>query len=373
MGASRIRYERVGCGLRIDDGTLLLYRLFDVADDIDLAAVERLLAGAGERLRLSGERPGFLDLPDPPLSVDLGPRDIDLGGAAPVRAAAAARLFAHGVVSVRYEVPLPAGNDAALLAGLVRGAADSAALERAARAEAESLAERIAPALDAPHASPVFETYAILFARAVDGSAEAVAGEELARILLGEPPEVSLSAKTVEEVTRHRFAYTRSDLCVLDWDAALVVEPSGDRSVADVLELAAAQLLEFRYYDALFEEELLRVTALLGRPRAALAWLFVGRYSRVTRRVQHMVVESAEFVERVENAVRVVGDLYLSRLYRAAVERFRIPVWEAGVLRRQHAAAQVAELLRSEANTALAHILEASILGLIVLEIVLAL
>ena len=56
----------------------------------------------------------------------------------------------------------------------------------------------------------------------------------------------------------------------------------------------------------------------------------------------------------------------------AAVERFRIPAWQADVLRRGTAALQVAGLLRDEASKSLAHLLEGSIVALIVLEIVLA-
>ncbi|HEU4396018.1 MAG TPA: hypothetical protein VFS92_10670, partial [Planctomycetota bacterium] len=222
--------------------------------------------------------------------------------------------------------------------------------------------------------SPIFETYSVVFARALEEGASPAAldGPDLARVLLGEAEGTTLSDLAVRDVTAKRFAYTVGDCCVFDWDAAFVLEPSGDRSVADVLEMATAQLLEFRYYDALFEGELLRMTALLRRPRAATAWLFVGRYGRVARRLQEMVLETTEFVERVENAVRVVGDLYLARLHRAAVERFRIPAWEAGVLRRQRAASEVATMLRDEAQAALGHALEATIVALILLEIGLA-
>ncbi len=359
---------------RVEDGVLLLYRLFDVADDIDLARAERLLAGEGERLRLTGERTGFLDLPDRPLSVALGPRAVPLEGSGPVPAAAHVRLFAHGVASVRYEVPLPAPADAAAIAALVKAAADSAALERDARREAHALADRLSSALSDPHESPIFETYAVVFARRLEsgGVAADAEGSDLARVLLGEPPSTAVSPQTVADVTRHRFSWTEADLCVLDWDAAFVVEPGGDRAVADVLEVVSAQLLEFRYYDDLSERELVRGAETLSRRRRGVPWPFSTRQGRDLRRLQNLVVESVEFTESVENAVRVVGDLYLARIYRAAVERFRIPVWQAGVARRQEAAVQVAGLLASEASAARGHLLEATILALIVLEILLA-
>jgi hypothetical protein len=370
----------VGCGARtvtpfprIADGRLLLYRLFDVADDIDLATAETASRGEGERLRLKGEREGFLDWPDRPLSVALGPRRLDLSDGRSLAAEAHVRLFAHGVASVRYEVPLAGGTDARSLAALVGACAEDPVVARDARREAEEVCRRLAPALAAPHASDVFETYAVVLARSLEGGGPAdVDGHDLACVLLGERTDLELSPQTVTDVTGRRFAYTTHDLCVLDWDTAFVVEPAGDRSVADVLEVASAQLLEFRYYDALFEGEMLNVAEELSRPRAGLAWLFFGRYGRVARRVQNLVVETTGFVERVENAVRVVGDLYLARVYRAAVERFRIPAWLADVERRKHTAAQVATMLRTEAGGMLGHVLEGTIVLLIVLEILLA-
>jgi hypothetical protein len=357
----------------VAEGILLVYRLFEVGEDLDLARAETLLRGEGERLRLAPLRDGLLDLPDPPLTVPVGRRPFS--AAAGAEAEVRVRLYAHGVASVRYEVPIPAGAGAAELAAMVKGASEDAGLVPAAREEVRAVAARIAPAVRGPLDSPLHETYAVVQVRSFEGGAALPADPwpDVARVLVGEPPSTDLAPATVEHLTRRRFSWTSGDLCVIDWDAAFVVEPSGDRAVADVLEVAAAQLLEFRYYDALFEAEMIRVTELLGRPRASLAWLSVGRYAEVTRRVQHLVVESAEFVERVENAVRVVGDLYLARVYRAAVERFRVPAWEADVLRRQATAAQVAGLLRSEANAALGHVLEGSIIALIVLEIGMAL
>jgi hypothetical protein len=357
----------------VAEGTLLFYRFFDLAEGIDLARAEAMLAGSAARLRLAGERQGFLDLPDRPLTIDLGPREVALEDGTALRGTAFVRLFSMGAAGVRYEVPIPAGAGPEVLSGRIRSAADSAALEGAARAEAEALRRRLAPALDGSHSSPLFETYAIVFARGLrGGDAGAVDGPDLARVLLGEPPGTVLSPRTVADVTRRRFSYEADDLCVLDWDAAFVVEPSGDRSIPDVLELASAQLLELRWYDDLFERELLEVAGVLGRPPGLRALLGLRRARSLALRLQHRVLDSVEFVARVENAVRVVGDLYLARVYRGALERLRVDEWKGGVLRHQGVAASVAALLHDEAHSALGHLLEFTIVLLIVLEIVLA-
>ena len=43
------------------------------------------------------------------------------------------------------------------------------------------------------------------------------------------------------------------------------------------------------------------------------------------RRTAALLVDMSEMVERVENAVKIVGDFYLARLYQAALRRFRLP------------------------------------------------
>jgi hypothetical protein len=302
----------------VEKGRLFAYRLFDVAESIDLGRAEALFAGEAARVRPMREVPRFLALAEMPLVVPLGTREMTFDDGQTLTFAAKIQLYTLGVVSLRYTV---------LFIEKFRDAPDLAALGES---------------------------------------------REAAQILLGEP-DAALAAETVRDSTKQHFRYSANDLCVIDWDTALVVEPGGGLEVVAVVELALMQLLEFRYYDALFERELLRVYPLIEEPRQRFWWLFAGKYTDLTRRVQHLVVESAEFVERAENAVKVIGDFYLARVYRAALERFRVPEWEASVVRRAELASDVAGLLRTEAQGTLGIVLEASIVLLILFEIVWAL
>ena len=40
-----------------------------------------------------------------------------------------------------------------------------------------------------------------------------------------------------------KFSYYTNDCTVLSWDSALIIEPSGEPEIADILEFAHAQLL----------------------------------------------------------------------------------------------------------------------------------
>jgi hypothetical protein len=76
--------------------------------------------------------------------------------------------------------------------------------------------------------------------------------------------------------------------------------------------------------------------------------------------------------ERLENAVKIIGDFYLARLYQGAVRRFRLPAWQDAVLRKQRLLAGVHQLLNDAADTRRAELLELTIILLILWEVLYA-
>lgn len=362
-----------GDPLHFEGATLILYRIIDVADDIDLDRAESLLAGAATRLKLSRERSEYLEIPHAPLTVQLGPRELHGSSGRAYSFEAHARLFSFGALSIRWELALPGRVDSVDLARLVQDFEGAKDLERVARAEAERLCERVGPALDTKHAWEGIETYAVVFARSlgpVAPASSAGADPRIAKILLAEASSDPLSAEEVRDATQHRFSYRENDLCVIDWNAAVVVEPDGSRDIPDILEFATAQLLEFRFYDDLVDREMESLYALLARPHEPWFWWFGGRYRRLGRQLNRRLLETVEFVERVDNSLKVIADSYLARVYHAALGCFRVPMWLAGVNRKQDLTRQVAEVLSGESQAYTGQLLEIIIIILIFYEII---
>ena len=77
-------------------------------------------------------------------------------------------------------------------------------------------------------------------------------------------------------------------------------------------------------------------------------------------------------IERLENAVKIIGDFYLARLYRSALRRFRLPAWQQTVLRKQKLLAEVNGLLNDAADVRRSELLELTIILLILWEILYA-
>ena len=360
---------------RVADGAVLVYRLFDVADAIDLVAAEKAVAAPKSRLRLAGGQSGSaLELPQPPLHLRLGPREVPLASGAR-RAEASARVFEYGVVSVRYQLPIAPGTSLAELVPLAEElfVDPTPGIDLAARREAEELSRAFGPAAERPHAWEGLESYQVFFVRGFEEEpvrAEALLAEApIPELLLGETSPTPLSRAEREDVLGYRFTYLEDDLAVLHWNSALVVEPSGVEDIPDLLELATAHLLELRYYDALLDRELSRIYDEIEGGGSPIANIFTRRYRRLQRETAALLLELSEMIERLENAVKIVGDFYLARLYQSAVRRFRLPAWQDTVLRKQKLVADVNDLTGDAADTSRSELLEVAVILLILFEI----
>jgi hypothetical protein len=370
---------------RVEDGAVLVYRLFDVADVVDLAAAERAVAaasapagGSSGRLRLEGaQSSSAVELPRPPVQVALGSRELPLRSG-PRRAEATGRVYDYGVVSIRYRIPIPPGTALGDLVPLAEElyVEPTPALDAAARREAEELSRVLAPALEQPHTWDGLESYQVFLVRSLEGgpwTADALAARApIAELLLGETSASPLSEAERADVLSHRFGYLVDDLAVVHWNSAFVWEPSGVEDIPDLLELATAQLLELRFYDALLDRELHDIYDEIERRVGPLMAILTRRYRVLQRRTAALLLDLSEMTERLENAVKIVGDFYLARVYQGAVKRFRLSAWQETVLRKQRMLAEVNDLIGDAADTSRSELMELAIILLILFEIVAA-
>ena len=91
------------------------------------------------------------------------------------------------------------------------------------------------------------------------------------------------------------------------------------------------------------------------------------------RRIGRMQVDGALLYERVRNALKLLGDQYLARLYRLGANRFHLGEWEGSIQRKLEAIEGVYAKLFDRASTRRMEILEWLVVVLIVIEIVISL
>jgi len=364
----------VAADLRLD-ASAVAYRLYDVGYEIHLEQASRLFGASDlDRARPVRGEARAIAIPNLPVTLRLGPHSVTTPRG-PLDVEASARLFDFGVVSLRFEVRLAEAIGWQEYCAL-GSALDVVHLAPAFDTLLDKVMQRIGPAVDRPLPSPVTEDYLVL---RIDGLRDATGGaiaprqlrdQDLAALVLDEQRELSAVAR--RELLPHAFSYYADDLVLLSWDRALVIEPDvSNTDVEYVLEFANAQLLELRLFDDILDRELRRVGARVAAARARSSLLFGRRFASLLAELQSLVADTTELVERAENAFRLTDDVYLARVYSAALEIFRGRTWRAGIDRKLRFLSDTYSMLNAESQAARAEALEVVITLLIVAELLL--
>ncbi|MET0505169.1 MAG: hypothetical protein ABWZ85_07560 [Luteibacter sp.] len=364
--------------LTVASGELTALRLIDIAYSIDLAHAERLWAErsgqAFNRSHLSTP-PKAVAFGVAPLWLALGDLPIELAGHV-ARAGLSVRLYDFGVAALSVRIPVDnqpwslfAADVEALDARVGAGADPVFWTDLLARVR-----EILLPSLDRPATSALDEDYLIATVHAFDTPVDAESLKErldLTQVLSGETRPLSRAAR--KELLSRSFSYYADDLVVLNWDRAFIYEPRRDTDVADVIEVANAQLVELRYYDTLLDDELPLMYDQVENARTTASLLASRRFAYLARRLYTLVAEVTELTERVDNALQVTEDVYLARVYSTALSLFRVPTLSASVDRKLAIIRDTYAALYEEASSRRSELLEIAIVVLIVVEIAISL
>lgn len=361
-------------GLMVAAGQIAILRLYDVGHEIDLARLEREgAAGTGTtRIRLVRAKPKAVSFAESPVEFGLGRMTLDLGEAGGVEVDISVRVHGFGAISLTMAARVSDRRWVEFVeqANRMDDAVSSADVWGPYLDRVRELAE---PAIRKPSPPGLVEDYLLAtvhrFDRFMSGD-DVLAHLDLVPLLAGETDPLSESAR--RDLLRHAYTYYRDDLVVISYARALIVEPGGEPDVADVLEVANAQLLELRYYDERLDAELPRMYERVEQARQTFAGLARRRNANLARSLHTLVAEVTEVAERIDNALVVTEDVYLARVYAAALEQFRVRAWSAAVDKKLAIIRDTYTALYDEAATARAEYLEIAIVLLIVFEIVLA-
>jgi hypothetical protein len=365
----------------VEAGCLYALRLFEVAQSIDLATLTRLPLPPAVHVR-PGRLTFFGQLRSLLSVVHVGPRDIEIEPGEWVQAECDVLLFAFGVAVACFQMPIVPvgarrGSSAASAADLAEWVArlnQNNTITTVGREIVDWLLGMTKEALDRPRHDPMHETYTIVSVQRFTAPCsidDVLASNDVVRILLGESPEFTPAASFHQQIVSHPYRYGSDDLCIVDWDAAFIVDPKPNEDLIDLLALALTELLEFQRFDMQLEQEL--KTLYDWTNELAPQWPWASRARRRVDMVNRLLIDIGEFVDRSGNAFKITEDVYYARVYRGAIERFQVPAWRSSVLARQRAVSEIARTLYDRTQLGVAHSLELIIIGLIAFEIVMAL
>jgi hypothetical protein len=356
-------------------GTLHVMVAFDWGDEIDLNRVRQLVPAQIHALPRRRRTPTSIAYQPSPLQFILPPIQLELPQLGTVQAAAAATLFDFAAVSVALRVPFAITPDQ--LRQLAGWLGDPSPIVDRVHTALVPLYRQLQPALRDPKWKPEFSEEYVVFELAPESGlpapdilldpAQPQAGWLAGLVRLESGP---LSAQEVTEALKLHISYRPDDLLVADWTAAVLIDRDCEETL-EAVEFANLQLLEFRHIDDRLDASL--AAAYVQVHPTIRHWLpFWRTYARPLRWLGELKVEANGLFERTGNALKLVGDPYLARVYRLLASRFALDTWQRSIERSLHVAEDVYRVVSDQAATLRGELLEILVILLILIELLLA-
>ena len=353
-------------------GQVVAFYLFDVAETIDLHAIPARIGGQTVAARLAPKpaTPDYVQYEKPPLSFDgaaVGIAELD---GYQLRC----RAYDYGVISLAWWRGFT-GDWSELLA-IGQSLIESPEFEQRAEDVCRRVAALLKPALVGLRDVFLSEDYLVYVVHDLSqpltaDDLVAKRGDTIATMLRGERQPLSAQEKT--KILRHRISYLTDDLVIPTWNAAFVYDtPAGAQAALEILEFANSQLLEFRYYDQLLDNEMASIYARLQQPKWYENWLGA-RYTRAARQVHSLFIDVNELTDRTENTLKFIGDIYAARLFALVANRLGLDRWKANIQEKLKTLDDIYGFAVEQSSMSRGQFLELTVVLILVLELVLIL
>ncbi len=346
-------------------GSVLGVILHDVCDEIRLEQLRGILGARRVEPTFKHAIPDYVRFENPPV-VERLEAIVLPGGESLIPQI---KYYDYGVISVLFELQFEA--DWETLVQMAARWVPNPKLERQAQEIIRGRLDRIAPALVRHYRDWLSEDYYVFTLSGVPGQPLgsdllAQRGPQIAQILRGEL--TPLARQENDDVIQSSLSYYPNDLVAVGWNAALVYDtPAGAETSVQILEYANSQLLEFRHYDELLTRELAGVyTSLKHRAGFWRRW----QMRREASRLNSVTVEVTELVERSDNAIKFVSDMFSARLYRLAAAKVGVPEYKNLVNEKLRTAEGLYRFLVDEFHQSRGFILEVMVVIILIIELV---
>ncbi|HEY2760055.1 MAG TPA: hypothetical protein VGI75_04910 [Pirellulales bacterium] len=365
-------------------GTLHIFVAFDWGDEIDLDRARRLFPAESQDLARRRRTPSSIAYRPAPLRYPLKMPPIELPEIGQVRsftgadqspaalaAIAEVIVFDFGGVSVSLQIPFELTP--AALSRLAGALADPSALVEAARTASTNLYQQLQPAIEKCGWSPLGEEYFVFEIPPNDrlpAPPELIAkhaGWLAGLVSLEADP---LSPSEVESAIQSRISYSPGDMLVAAWSSAVLFDRQCEETL-QAIEFANLQLLEYRFIDDLLDQRMAAAYSTIHRTlRGRLP--FWRTQARPLRRLGELRIEVNSLFERTGNALKIVGDQYLARVYHMIAQRLHLSDWEQSIRRSLDVVEGAYQVVSDQSGAFRIELLEIVVIVLIAIEILMA-
>ncbi|MDB5342387.1 MAG: hypothetical protein JWP89_764 [Schlesneria sp.] len=353
-------------------GYLHCFVAFDWGEEVSLEKARSLVPAQVHDLPRKLRTPASIAYQSPPLRFDLNPAVLVLPVLGEVEVQFQLMLFDFGAVSVAMQAPFRLS--APELTRLAGELCDPAIFTKAARDVSESLYHRLQSAISLPRWIDLSEEYFVLQLlpdAALSPPSQLLAQNPAWLASLVRLESNPLSDGEIAEALRLRLSYSPHDLVITDWTAAVVIDQDCGE-ILETLAFANLQLLEFRHIDNRIDERLETAYTLINRLARSSRPIWQ-RYSRRLRDLGALKVEVNIMFEKASNALTLVGDPYVARVYDQVASRFHLDEWGQNIRRSISVLEGFYEVVSNQAESYRGEILEITVVLLILIEILLAL
>jgi len=356
----------------IKKGRILVYRVYDIGEEIDLEKAEKILqqeTPERAKFRLKKINQQAVIVSNDPLRLSLGNYSYT-DQSVMFNPEVSAKIWEFGALSLTFDFPIPEGTTIDELRELSDKIQNYEILDVYARGKARELTNQIKDSMAKINEWEVNEDYILYFiesfSREYTDASVILQEEDIAALILNEEKDL-LASQIRERIYSTKLQYYKNDMAVIDWNSALIIEPTGSMDIPDVIEFALNQLLEMRYYDDLLDKKLKDIYSAVELKEMNI---FSSRYTDLALEAGQRYIEIAEIVESVENSLKVIGDLYHSTVFRMASNKFRFSDWQGSIDNKLDNMAELCKLLLDNITSKRSHLLEVIIIALISIELI---
>ncbi len=172
----------------------------------------------------------------------------------------------------------------------------------------------------------------------------------------------------INELLKNKIKYSTKDLIILDWDNGIILDKNEDFwEEVDIIELACIRVLNLRVFDNMLSEAIQYFTR--------LQWEKLGyfRLKKLSKDLYLQRISYISYFDSIENVLMLYGDRYYAELYERLCKIFYVNEWIKRVEKKMDMINEIYTMVRQHLTEFYGLLLEATIVALILLEIILAL
>lgn len=363
-------FKEVGI-VKVFQGQLHYYRIYDVGSEVDLKAALEILNQKNLTEQFKLKRPSrSLVIDEAPIVIFLGSIPYEILGRH-WQLQASGKLWNFGSLSIMFKFIFPEEIPISEFKTLAHLIENDDRLDSMAKDTAYKVIRDLGDSIKFSGLWSQFEDYIIFNLDPHVLKGEKVASlldtKELYELILTEL-EVTLSDSVTESIKANSVQYSENDLAVIDWNSALICSHEDARDFCDVIEFGLCQSLEMRYYDEKLDKKLSTLYRAVQENQSER--LFSSSFKQLAKDAALFYIEISEVKEKIINSLKVTGDIHYAKIYRMALERLRLKDWNQSVEEKLDNLKEIALIFQSEVQNKRSLLLEITIVALIAVEVV---